>query len=243
MLSLSPAARILRAAVAGLTLLFGSSVFAADATLVANGFTRALSTDERAAIGADRLTPAQLAQLDALVDRDIRLARDGDVGGFAGTFTERLTARQRTAAGLDRLSPAQRARLDAVVARAIAAPPPPDAEFAWRPRPAAPGAVAVVPTKPPGLEVHGDVSFTIGGGSGGSFYGTALDLILTDPNGNYTIALGFSTYHGSGRGLADPWLGPGPWLAPEGAYAPTPLLAPHPTLAPNLRLVPNRTGN
>jgi hypothetical protein len=238
---------MIRAAVAGLTLLAAAHAFAADATLVANSFTRALSAAERAAIGADQLSPAQLARLDGLVERDIRLARDGDVGGFARTFTQRLTAGERTAAGLGHLTAAQRARLDAFVARAIATPPPPDAEFTYQPRPAAPASAAVVPTKPPGLEVHGDVSLTVGGGSGGSFYGTALDLFLTDPNGKYTIALGFSTWHGSGRnrGGAWPWLGPaaGPWLAPEGAYAPTPLFAPTPGPAPTPLLVPNHSGN
>jgi hypothetical protein len=239
--------RIVRAAVAGLALLAGARAFAADATLVSNGFTRTLSAGERAAIGAGQLSPAQLARLDGLVDRDIRLARDGEVGGFASTFTQRLTARERSAVGVDRLTAAQVARLDALVARAIATPPPPEAEFAWQPRPAAPASAAVVPTKPPGLEVHGDVSLTVGGGSGGSFYGTALDLLLTDPNGKYTIALGFSTWHGSGRGrgrgLGYPWLEPGPWLAPVGAYAPNPLLAPIPGSAPSPLLVPNHTGN
>jgi hypothetical protein len=236
--------------VAGLALLAGARAFSADATLGSNSFTRTLSADERVAIGADQLSPAQLARLDGFVERDIRLARDGDVGGFAHTFTQRLTAGERAAAGLGQLTAAQRARLDAFVARAIATPPPPDAEFTYQPRPAAPAApasAAVVSTKPPGLEVHGDVSFTVGGGSGGSFYGTALDLFLTDPNGKYTIALGFSTWHASGRnrGGAWPWLGPaaGPWLAPEGTYAPTPLFAPTPGTVPTPLLVPNHSGN
>jgi hypothetical protein len=48
-------------------------------------------------------------------------------------------------------------------------------------------------------EIHGDVSFTVGAGShGSSFYGTSVDLSVTDPTGHFTVAVGFDDYRGKG---------------------------------------------
>jgi len=256
-LSLLNATRLARAAFAALGLTVGAGSFAADATLisVANGFDRTLSPEETAAVGLAKLSVAQLGTLDRLVQRDIGLARDGDVGGFSTDFSQRLTPRERSAAGLNQLAPEQVARLDHYVARAIATPPPPEAEFVYQPKLAPPPAVPIgasaaaasppasLPMKPQGLIVHGDVSFTVGGGSGGSFYGTGLDVILSDPNGKYSIALGFSTFHGSGRYYPSPLLSPGPFLAPDAPFAPTPYFTPNPLFGPNPLLTANPAGN
>jgi hypothetical protein len=238
-------------------MMVGASGFAAEATLVsvANGFDRTLSPEEAAAVGLAKLSVAQIAALDRFVQRDVGLARDGDVGGFSTNFSQRLTPRERAAAGLDQLAPEQVARLDNYVARAIATPPPPEAEFAYQPKLTPPPATAVgasaaaaaapasLPMKPQGLVVHGDVSFTVGGGSGGSFYGTGLDVILSDPKGKYTIALGFSTFHGSGRYYPYPLLSPGPCLAPDVTLGQAPYFTPNPLFGPNPLLTANPAGN
>jgi hypothetical protein len=249
--------RLTRTALAGLGLCVGASGFAAEATLVsvAHGFDRTLSPEETAGVGLGQLSPAQIAALDRFVQRDIGLARDGDVGGFSRNFSQRLTPRERVAAGLARLRPEQVARLDGYVARAIATPPPPEAEFAYQPKLAPPplaplGASAAaaaspasLPMKQQGLIVHGDVSFTVGGGSGGSFYGTGLDVILSDPKGQYTIALGFSTFHGSGRYYPYPLLSRGPCLAPDSPFGAEPYFTPNPLFGANPLLTANPPGN
>lgn len=72
-------------------------------------------------------------------------------------------------------------------------------------------------------EVHGDVSFTVGGASHGrSFYGTSADISVTDPTGRFTVGVGFDEFKGKGLlGLYGPYgpyslygpVGP-PYLAP-----------------------------
>jgi hypothetical protein len=146
------------------------------------------------------LTPAQVASLDGLVEHEVTSAHEGGVTGFASTFTERCTAGERSSTGIDRLSESDRSNLDALVARAIAAGPPPSQAFTYSPQPkAAPPAPVTLVSQPPHVEVHGDVSLTLGAGSHGSnFYGTSADLFVTDPTGKYTIGVGVSEYRGKG---------------------------------------------
>ena len=120
--------------------------------------------------------------------------------GFSSTFTDRCTPSERASTGIDRLSEADRSSLDALVARAIAAGPPPGQEFTYSPPPKAPPPAPVtLVSQPPHVEIHGDVSLTLGAGSHGSnFYGTSADLFVTDPTGKYTIGVGFSEYRGKG---------------------------------------------
>jgi hypothetical protein len=190
----SPGSRFIRAAIAGAALLVATVMAAAETP-----FSEGLSPQERGASGVARLTPAERATLDGLVGRDVILARQGGVTGFSSTFAARRTPKERIAAGMDRLSEAERSNLDAFAARAIASPPPPSDTFAYEPRPAPPGMEEVLVTAPPKLQVHGDLSVTVGGGGhGSSFFGTSEDLFVTDPSGRFTVGIGFSEFKGKG---------------------------------------------
>jgi len=173
-------------------LLNGIAAFGSGAP--STGFCETLSPAEKAACGVSLLSPVQASALDALVARDVSLAREGEVSGFSTTFLQRRTAAEQARAGLDRLGADPRARLDTLVARAIATPVSAKAAFTYQPRPAAP----LESVKPPGPELHGDISFTVGGGKGGSFYGTSMDLTLVDPEQRYSITVGYSVFRGKG---------------------------------------------
>ena len=164
------------------------------------GFSDGLSPEEKAACGLTKLATPQVAALNALVERDVTLARQGGVTGFSSTFAARHSAKELAAAGIDRLSENERSTLDSLTARAIALGPPPLQAFEYvppPPTPPAPPEILVPP--PPATEVHGDVSFTVGGGShGSSFYGGAMDLFVTDPSGRFTVGVGLSEYRGRG---------------------------------------------
>jgi hypothetical protein len=173
----------------------------------AASFGAGLSPDERAASGISTLTPAQSAALDSLVNRDVGLANQGAVAGFSTAFTVRCTPAERAAAGIDRLPEKDLAVLNALVARAIASGPAPGQAFQYTAPPAATPTVTTV-SRAPALEVHGDVSFSVGAGSHGSnFYGTSADIFATDPSGKFTLGVGFSEYRGRGLlPLCDPTL-------------------------------------
>lgn len=180
---------------------------AATSAAAADGFSAGLLPTERAASGIATLTPAQAAALDSLVKRDVDLAHQGAVTGFSSAFTERCTPTERAAAGIDLLPAKDRAVLDSLVARAIATGPAPGQAVSYAPPPGAVSSAATV-SRPPGLDVHGDLSFSIGAGSHGSnFYGTSADVFATDPSGKFTLGVGFSEYRGHGLlPLCDPAL-------------------------------------
>jgi hypothetical protein len=193
-----------RPAAAFVAVLLATVVGAAGA-----GFSDQLSPTERAATGIANLTATQIGSLDSLVARDVTYAHEGGVTGFSSTFTERCTTQERASIGIDRLSEQNRSRLDFLIARAISAGPPPEQAFAYSPpAKSTPPAPVTLVSQPPHLEVHGDVSLTVGAGSHGSnFYGTSADLFVTDPTGKYTIGVGYSQYHGKGYfPLCDPLL-------------------------------------
>jgi hypothetical protein len=193
-----------RAVAACVAVLLATVVGAAGAS-----FSDELSPPERAATGIAKLTPAQVVSLNSLVERDVTYAHQGGVTGFSSTFTERCTTQEKVSIGIDRLSEQDRSNLDVLIARAISAGPPPDQAFTYAPpAKAPPPAPVVLVSQPPHLEVHGDVSVTLGAGSHGSyFYGTSEDLFVTDPTGKYTIGVGFSQYRGKGYfPLCDPLL-------------------------------------
>lgn len=175
----------------------------------AAGFSEELNPTERASCGIAKLSPAQVAALNGLVGHEVVAAHEGGVTGFASTFTDRCTPSERASTGIDRLTDADRSSLDALVARAIAAGPPPGQAFTYSPpAKAVPPAPVTLVSQPPHVEVHGDVSLTLGAGSHGSyFYGTSADLFVTDPTGKYTIGVGISEYRGKGYfPLCDPLL-------------------------------------
>jgi hypothetical protein len=208
-------ARWIRAAFACAAMLLGAA--AAEA---AESFSAGLSAEERAACGAAKLTPGQVAALDSLVGRDVTLAHEGGVTGFSSAFSARHTAKELASAGIDRLSDKERSALDSYAARAIAFGPSPSQAFAYAPAPPTPAPAEKLVSAPLGLDVHGDVSFTVGAGSHGtSFYGTSADVFVTDPSGKFTLGFGVDSYRGRGFFLPiapclDPlYLGP-PYLGP-----------------------------
>jgi hypothetical protein len=215
-----PNLRFVRASVAMAGMLLAMTGQAAEAK-----FINDLSPQEKADVGVAKLTPSQAGALDGLVAHDARLARQGGVTGFSSTFLARLSPSQRDSAGIDRLSEKEQAALNTFVARTIALGPPPDQAYTYsppeKPSPPPPPPPTLVST-PLHAEVHGDVSFTVGGGShGSSFYGTSTDLNVTDPTGKFTVGIGFEQFRGKGLiGLYGPnspyYYGPvgPPYLAP-----------------------------
>jgi len=210
------------------------------ATALRAGFVDNLTPPEQAGAGLTHLSPPQLAALNELVDHDQTLAREGGVTGFARSFLQRRTPLERARAGLEQLTSAERDELDSLVAFAIANPPPEIPHFIHHPKPTAalvapppapPLVFTPVPLKP---EVHGDLSFTVGGGKGVSFYGSTLDLYVIDPQGRYAISVSLSQFHGKGPispCLLDPswpWFGPapGPYPYPLRDWPPLPPLGP-----------------
>ncbi len=164
-------------------------------------FSQILSPAERVATGFSRLTPPQAKALDALIERDIDSARQGDVVAFAKSFTQRRTAEERQRAGIDQLTDTERAQLDRLVATVLARRP----VVPFVPNrftPAGQDGVTLIKPKP---EVHGEVSLFYGAGSGGrSWYGGAFDATVTDPSHKFTLGVGLSEVHSrGGRGCID----------------------------------------
>ena len=164
------------------------------------GFSDGLSSEEKVACGIRKLSAPQVAALNALVEHDVTLARQGGVTGFSTAFAARRTALELASTGIDRLSEKERSALNSLAARAIALGPPPLQVFEYVPAPPVPPAPPeILVSAPPAAQVHGDVSFTVGGGShGSSFYGGSMDLFVTDPSGKFTIGVGLSEYRGRG---------------------------------------------
>jgi hypothetical protein len=215
-----PAVRWVRAGLSCAALMLVVTAHAAELS-----FIEGLSPTERTSVGTSRLSASQVAVLDALVAQDVTIAHQGGVTGFSTAFSARHWERERDASGIDRLSTAELAALDTLAARAIATGPSPDEAFAYTPPkvlpPPAPVKESVVSTVKK-AEVHGDVSLTVGAGShGSSFYGTGMDVSVTDPTGHFTVAVGFDTFHGKGLlglcgpdGIYGPPYGVGPYLGP-----------------------------
>jgi hypothetical protein len=198
-----PAFRLARLAVAGAALLLAVCARSADTSFIEN-----LSPAQKAATGVSKLSSSQVSIVDALVAQDVTLAHDGGVTGFSSGFSDRHMEREGLASGLDKLTPQERTALDTLAASAIAIGPPPEQMFAYSqpkvaPPPLPPKAAVTTPLK---AEVHGDISFTVGAGShGSSFYGTSMDVAVTDPTGHFTLAVGFDDYRGKGLiGLCAP---------------------------------------
>lgn len=155
-------------------------------------FSQILTPAERTATGFDRLTSEQAKALNALIERDVSAARQGDVVAFAKTFTQRRSPEEWKRAGIDRLTETERAQLDRLVATAVAARP----VVPFVRSPYTPGGADSVSIDKPKPEVHGDVSVFVGAGSGGySAYGGAFDATVTDPSHRFTFGVGMSDVH------------------------------------------------
>jgi hypothetical protein len=181
--------QFLRTAAAFFVLVFGAaSLHAAD-----GGFTATLSSEQLNAAGLSKLSAAEDDALNTLVAREVSAARQGGVRAFAGTFVGRRKPDERAQAGLDRLTPVEQDRLNDFVAAALASGP----AFT---EPASKLASLDTSVKDPRhLEVHGEVSFMYGWGSGGrSVKGGSIYTTFTDPAGRYQFAVGYSQYEGNG---------------------------------------------
>ena len=86
-------------------------------------FSAQLDATDHAAAGLTKLSAEQRAALDAQIERELTVARQGNVVAFSRSFLQRRTSDQVAAAGLATLSPEERATLDRFVARAVAQRP------------------------------------------------------------------------------------------------------------------------
>jgi len=202
--------------------LLGGALFAAAlGQASAMSFTAGLSPSEIAAAGITKLSPAQADALNALVARDVTLAHEGGVTGFSTGFLERHSEKERASTGISILNDTERQNLDRFVAAAVSIGPAPDEGFRYAPPPSPTPKPAVIETEvllPQKLQVHGDVSITVGGGSHGqSFYGTSEDFYVTDPNHGFTVGVSFSEFRG--KRLLD-LCGPNGAYGPYGPYSP-----------------------
>ena len=102
-----------------------------------------------------------------------------------------------TSADLARLTAAQLGQLDELVRRRLAGPEPePAATAALSSGAAGPGANSVAYRRP--LEIHGEISYTYGWSKAGSFQGGGLVLTYDDPAHRFSVAVGYSEFHGKG---------------------------------------------
>lgn len=170
-------------------------------------FSQSLAPAAWTSVGFSKLTAAQTAALDALIQHDVQSARQGDVVAFAKSFTARRTPEEFKRAGLDRLTAAERAKLDDLVA----------AEVAKRPTeafmPYVPNAITTqaIEEMKPKLQVHGDVSMFVGSTSHrGSFYGGSFDAYVVDPAHRFSLSVGMAQVRGKGAPACfDGFGGPG----------------------------------
>jgi hypothetical protein len=194
--------------------LLSAALFAADAPR----FSQSLTAEQRTTTGIERLDSDQLAALDALVRlnrnqtaaaalKAERAKADSQKQSATATpaaadtapvatataparehlaFSQSLSADQRRAAGLDQLTAEQQTAIDSLVA--IQAPPLPS----YRPALASsPEAVQFFPDR---FEVHGQVGFSFGAGSGGySSRAAWLNTTLLDTKTGTEIGVTIAT--------------------------------------------------
>ncbi len=177
-------------------------VFAAMALLAVplcaadGGFTATLSVAQQTGAGLGLLSAGEQMVLNALVAREVSLARQGNVRAFAGTFSSRRQPEERAAAGLERLTADELAQLDLLVTAALAAGPI---------LPTAPGLLRDKDlTAPDRLEIHSAVSVTYGVGPGGrSLRGGSFSTNIRDRETSVSVGIGISHYEGDGYWLYD----------------------------------------
>ncbi len=157
-------------------------------------FSARLPEDQHQAVGLNQLSPQQLATLNNLVQRELLLAKQGDVRAFAAEFSKRRSPPELAKAGIDKLTVEQRTRLDAAVAQEIAHQPR-EVTSTLTPIRRASAVQAVGPK----AQIHGSVSFIAGTSGGGrNFYGGGFEIEHYDPVNNVSIAFSYSELHGKG---------------------------------------------
>ncbi len=156
-------------------------------------FSQTLTSGELTDAGIARLSPDQLAVLDALIRRDVKINGVTDPAHPAPPrFTLRLLPEERDRAGLGRLTAAELVRLDALVD-----------DFESGRRPARTSSSAGAGWKPrlyrPSPEIHGMLSFTYGVGSGGyQEMGGAMAVTVDDPAHALSLWFGYATMRTKG---------------------------------------------
>ncbi len=160
-------------------------------------FLARLPETEQFATGIHELSSQERANLENLIAYEVASARAGNVTGFAGTFSSRRSEAELDATGLDRMSDEQRERLDQHIAGYLADTPAiPYVYHRDRNRARAAGDESVTDNRGPRLEIHGEVSVTVGSAGGDSFYGGSMTTVISDPKGRFSAAVTYSTLRG-----------------------------------------------
>lgn len=160
-------------------------------------FSAQLDSADLTAAGLDKLSAAQRSALDTQVERELAVARQGDVIAFSRSFLQRRTADQTAAAGLAALTPAERTVLDAFVARTVARRPAVIVPTLTAQAKTADDTVIETVTYKP--QLHGEVTLTVGtAGRGRNFYGGSFTTVYDDPQRNFSVAFTYAEYHGKG---------------------------------------------
>ncbi len=179
-------------------------------------FSQQLTPAEQAEIGLPQLSSDQLGVLDALIRLDEKCyAGPGATPRCRRVFPSEFRPADRNNAGFELLNKAQLERLDALVARI---------EFGSvivAATAASPGNALQPDFRRPGLEIHGMISYTIGGGSGYSEQGMAMALEVDDPAHNFSVLVDYEQMHGKG-----PLLGRGGYGYPYFRDSPDAFLQP-----------------
>jgi len=172
------------------TILAAVVLVASPLRAATGGFSSTLSGEQQVATGIANLDDSQREALNDMVAAEVALARKGDTKGFSGTFSSRRTPEELSAAGLDRLSKEQLAEVDHLV-EALIASGPVARHFSRQ------LTKEEVSTTRKRLEVHGALSYTIGGGSGGrSFQGGSISTVILDRETGTTLAFSYGQYDG-----------------------------------------------
>ncbi len=174
-------------------------------------FSQSLTTEQRSTAGLDALNSDQIAALDALVRLDAlqtaaaakRAAKAAESATTAATtapsvdpvpFTQRLSIDQRRASGMDTLNADQEGAVNTLVAQRTT-----PTNVRYEPALASVQAVEFFPNR---YEMHGEVGFSLGFGSGGYSSREAwMTSTLLDTKTGTAISVGVS----SGR---EKWKGP-----------------------------------
>jgi hypothetical protein len=192
--------------------LLAASLFASETLR----FSQSLTAEQRSSTGLARLNSDQIAALDALVRLDahksVATAKKASVAATKTatpsttetvvapepahvSFSQSLSLDQRRAAGLDTLTAEQQGAVDALVAQRVA-------PVATTYEPGASVPVEAVEFFPNRYEVHGEVGFSLGVGSGGYSSREAwMTTSLLDTKSGTEFSVGVS----SGR---EKWKGP-----------------------------------
>lgn len=179
---------------AGVLAILAPALRAAD-----DGFTATLSADEHRETGLIGLTGEELKALDELVGAELTQARQSGDNALPGTLADRHPGEPAQAAGLDRLTPDQLNRLDELITASMYVRPLP------RERPRLAGLDRAVLTEEGSrLRMHGGMSLTVGGGSGGSFHGASAWMSYYDPVTGLGLSVSYSRYSGPGLPYAYP---------------------------------------